>query len=77
MLNIVVINCDDKYVEYEWNSMKDFILDMDSDNENIPMLDDTLVEINTDIENLHLWWRDTGYNTVNDLYEKCKQELCQ
>ena len=79
MLNIVVINCDDKYVEYEWNSMKDFILDMDSDNENenIPMLDDALVEINTDNENLYLWWRNTSYNTVNDLYEKCKQELCQ
>lgn len=77
MLNIVVINCDDKYVEYKWNSMKDFILDMDSDNENIPMLDDALAEINTDSENLYLWWRNTSYNTVNDLYEKCKQELCQ
>lgn len=77
MLNIVVINCDDKYVEYEWNSMKDFVLDMDSDNENIPMLDDTLVEVNTDNENLNLWWRDIDYTTVNDLYEECKQELCQ
>lgn len=76
MLNIVVINCDNKYVEYEWNSMKDFVLDMDSDNENIPMLDDALAEINTDNENLHSWWRNTDYNTVNDLYEECKQELC-
>lgn len=77
MLNIVVINCDDKYVEHEWNSMKDFVSDMDSENENIPMLDDVLVEVNTDNENLHLWWRNTGYNTVNDLYEECKHEICQ
>lgn len=74
MINIVVINCDDTYVEYEWNSMEDFIADMESDNENIPMLDDTLVEVNTDIENLNLWWRNTGYNKVYDLYEGCKRE---
>lgn len=77
MLNIVVINCDNKHVEYEWNSIKDFILDMDSDNENIPMLDDTLAEVNTDNENLNLWWRNTGYNIVDDLYEECKQKICQ
>ena len=75
MLNIVVINCDNKYVEYEWNSIKEFVLYMDSDNEDIPMLDDPLVEVNTDNENLDLWWRNTGYNTVNDLYEECKQEI--
>ena len=75
MLNIVVINCDEKYVEYEWNSIKEFVLDMDSDNENIPMLDDALTEANTDSDNLNLWWRNTDYNTVNDLYEECKQEI--
>lgn len=47
MLNIVVINCDGKYVEYEWGSKKAFIQDMQSDNENIPMLDDPLTEVNT------------------------------
>ena len=75
MLNIVVINCDEKYVEYEWKSIKEFVLDMDSNNENIPMLDDALAEVNTDSDNLNLWWRNTGYNTVNDLYEECKQEI--
>lgn len=75
MLNIVVINCDGKYVEYEWNSIKEFVQDMDSDNENIPMLDDALAEVNTDSDNLNLWWRNTDYNTVNDLYEECKQEI--
>lgn len=48
---------------------------MDSDNENIPMLDDALAEVNTDSDNLNLWWRNTDYNTVNDLYEECKQEI--
>ena len=75
MLNIVVINCNDNYVEYEWSSLKDFVSDIDSENENIPMLDDTLVEVNTDNERLNSWWRDTCYDTVNDLYEMCRQNF--
>lgn len=71
MLNIVVINCDDEYVEYEWKSKEDFVSDINSDNENIPMLDDALAEVNTDDEHLNTWWRDTTYNEVNDLYEEC------
>lgn len=72
MLNIVVINCDGKYIEYEWNSKKEFVRDMESDNENIPMLDDPLVEVNTQDNNLQLWWRNTYGITVNDLLEECK-----
>lgn len=75
MLNIVVINCDDAYVDYEWESKEEFVKDMESDKENIPMLDDALAEVNTQDESLHLWWRDTGCITVNDLYEKCKEGL--
>lgn len=77
MLNIVVINCDDMYVEYEWTSNGAFIEDMESDNENIPMLDDILAEVNTQDNNLQLWWRNTYGMTVDDLLEECKQELCQ
>ena len=72
MLNIVVINCDGKYVEYEWNSMKDFIADIDSDNEDIPMQDYELVEVNTDNKDLQLWWENSMYVCVGDLYEECK-----
>lgn len=75
MLNIVVINCDGKYVEYEWSSKKAFVQDMQSDNENIPMLDDPLAEVNTQDDNLQLWWRNTDRLIVSDLFEKCKQEL--
>lgn len=39
MLNIVIINCDDKYVEYEWTSKEAFVQDMQSDNENIFLFD--------------------------------------
>ena len=74
MLNIVVINCDGNYIEYEWNSKKEFVRDMESDNENIPMLDDPLVEVNTQDNNLQLWWRNTYGITVNDLLEECKLE---
>lgn len=77
MLNIVVINCDGKYVEYEWDSKESFVEDMEGDKEIIPMLDDILVEINTQDNNLQLWWRNTNGTTVNDLLEKCKQELCK
>ena len=70
MLNIIVINCDDRHIRYSWDSLKDFIKDMESDNENIPMLDDALAEVNTDNEKLKSF-----YPSVNDLVEKCKN-LC-
>lgn len=76
MLNIVVINCDGKYVEYEWDSKKAFVEDMENDKEVIPMLDDPLAEINTQDDNLQLWWRNTDEMTVDDLLEECKRELC-
>lgn len=63
-------------MKYEWNSKEAFVKDMESNNEAIPMLDDPLAEVNTQDNNLHLWWRNTDGMTVNDLIEKCKQELC-
>lgn len=70
MLNIIVINCDGRHIRYSWDSLKDFIKDMESDNENIPMLDDALAEVNTDNEKLQSF-----YPSVNDLVEKCKNLL--
>ena len=75
MLNIVIINCDGKYVEYQWESKKKFIEDMESDSENIPMLDDPLAEVNTQDDILLLWWRNADRLTVDNLLEECKQEL--
>lgn len=75
MLNIVVINCDEKYIEYEWDSIESFIKDMESDNENIPMLDDVLAEVNTDDDTLYSWWRNTDGMTVNALVNECKRRL--
>lgn len=75
MLNIVIINCDGKYVEYQWESWKKFIEDMESDNENIPMLDDPLAEVNTQDDILLSWWINTDGLTVDDLLEECKQKL--
>jgi hypothetical protein len=67
MLNIMIINCDGKYIEYEWDSKESFIKDMESDNEHIPMLDDILAEVNTDDDTLYSWRRNTDDITVNDL----------
>lgn len=75
MLNIVVINCDGKYMEYEWDSIESFIKDMESDNENIPMLDDVLAEVNTDNDNLYSWWRDADEMTVDDFMNECKRRV--
>lgn len=71
MLNIVVLR-DGLYVEYEWNSTDEFIYELENCKD-IPNLDDVLAEVNTDDEEIHLWWRDTGCNTVGDLYEKIKK----
>ena len=75
MLNIVVINCDGKYIEYEWDSIESFIKDMGSDNEHLPMLDDVLAEVNTDDDNLQSWWRDLNRMTVDDLVNECKRKF--
>lgn len=75
MMNIVVINCDGIYIEYEWDSIESFIKDMESDNENIPMLDDVLAEVNTDNNNLQSWWRDADGMTVDDLVNESKRKF--
>ena len=75
MLEITVINCDSKEVQYEWVSKREFIDDIDSDNEIIPMLDDVLTAVDTDDDELHEWWRDSNGIIVNDLYEECKRQL--
>lgn len=73
MLNIIVVNCDDILVEYEWKSKEEFVKDMESENENIPMFDDPLAEVNTDDEKLQEWWRESICNRVYDLLEICKE----
>lgn len=75
MLNIVVINCDGKYIEYEWDSIESFIKDMESDNKNIPMFDDVLAEVNTDNDNLQSWWKDADGMIINDLVNQCKKNI--
>lgn len=45
MLKIVVANCDGELINYEWEELYDFLADMDSDNEDIPMFDDELISV--------------------------------
>ena len=75
MINIVIINCDGIPVEYEWKSKRAFIGDMESDNENIPMLDDVVVEINTKDTTLINWYAHTGEVQVYELLKECKYEI--
>ena len=74
-LSITVSNCDAKHISYKWPSIEDFMDDMESDDEIIPMLGDTLLEVNTSNHNLQLWWRTTDRMSVDDLLNECKQEL--
>ncbi len=75
MLEITVINCDDKKIQYEWATKREFVDDIDSDNENIPMLDDVIIAVNTNDEEISIWWSDTHGMIVNDLYKACKRKL--
>lgn len=74
MLNIMVMNCDDVFVEYEWNSKEDFLKEMESDNESIPMLDDPVITMDIDsVSFSEEDCRDQGVFTVNDLVTWCKE----
>lgn len=75
MLNIVIINCEDRYEEYEWPSKEAFVQEIESNGENVPMLDNILTEVNTQDESLQSWWEhmsDMNMITVSDLFEECK-----
>lgn len=67
MLNIMVINCDDKRVCYEYRTSWDFVKALESDNEDIPMLDDVLCEVEATCHSVSEWWRNSNGLTVNDL----------
>lgn len=73
-INMVVTNCDDIFIEYEWKTVNDFILDMESDKEEIPMLDDNISTLwvyrcSFNEEDL----QEKGIVTVNDFYNWCKE----
>ena len=57
MLNIVVINSDNKYMEYEWDSKEEFIKDIERENENIPMLD-TRWKFTSMVEKYRLYFKE-------------------
>lgn len=74
MLNIMVMNCDDVFVEYQWDSKEEFLNDLKSDNENIPMLDDAVITIDTEQKSYSEEdCRDEGIYIVADLVEVCKK----
>jgi hypothetical protein len=70
----MILNCDDIFVEYEWESKDTFLDDMESDNENIPMLDDPVITMYTENKSYNEEdCRDKGIYTVNDLVQWCKK----
>lgn len=67
-LNIVVVNCDDKFVEYEYESPHAFLKALESSREDIPMLDDFVHTVDyTDIHKNENELRNAGISTVDDL----------
>ena len=75
MLEITIMNCEDKEVQWEWGSKREFVDTMDGDDYDIPMLDDALTAVDTDDDEIATWWRNSDGITVNDLYEECRREL--
>ena len=68
MINIMVMNCDDVFVEYQWNSKKEFLQAMKSKDENIPELNDCVVTMDTNLLSYtEEDCRDEGIYTVKDL----------
>lgn len=74
MFNITVVNCDNKKVTYEYESWVYFI-DAINRKEITPMLDDTILEIETVDEEMSDWWKNGCGETIGDLYEDCMYEL--
>ena len=71
MLTLLIRNCDNESIGYEWKSLEGFVEDMDSEKFDIPMLDDEIIEVRICtmvVENSVL-------QTVNDLYELLKEQL--
>lgn len=67
-LNIVVVNCDDKFVEYEYESPHAFLKALESIREDIPMLDDFVHTVDyADIHKNENELRNAGISTVDDL----------
>lgn len=75
MLNITVINCDDKKILYEYDTSLDFVRTMESNSEVIPMLDDVICELEATCNSTMEWWRDTNGLTVNDLLKFLKKQM--
>lgn len=71
MLKIVVANCDGELVNYEWDELYDFLADIDSDNEDIPMLDDELVSVRC---KEHPQLNRMKFDDVYDLYDYLRGE---
>ena len=73
MLNIMVMNCDDVFAEYEWENKEMFLQEMESDSEDIPMLDDPVITLDIDsVSYSEEECKDLGIYTVSDLVEWCK-----
>ena len=71
MLNITVINCDGKHCTYEYMDGKDFVSAIDGNGTDIPMLDDVICELETDIESIADYWS-KELHTCSDLYNFVK-----
>ena len=75
MLNIVYVNCEGCFIENQWESLEEFVAEMNSDNSDIPMLDDFIQTIDCDeceeLDNKNY----EDFYTVDSLLEYVKNKL--
>ena len=77
MLNIVYVNCEGRHVEEEWESVEKFVSEMESDNIDIPMLDDYISTVDCDeyaeLDNKNY----EDFYTINSLLERARELVTQ
>ena len=70
MLNMMIANCEGKLVENQWDTVREFLDDMNSDRIDLPMLDDEVYTLTTDTDDFNEEsLRDMGIYKVADVVE--------
>lgn len=66
MLKLMTANCDGEVINYEWETLSDFLAAMDNDSDDIPMFDDELISVSCK-DYPHI--RKMKFDDVYDLYD--------
>ena len=70
MLNMMIANCEGMLIEQQWDTVREFLEDMNSDRIDLPMHDDEVCTMTTDADDFgEEALRDMGIYKVADVVE--------